>query len=87
MLFSVDPGICFPGEALLITVVKGSSDLGLSCTGHISLIVGTKEVVKHEHIGVPSIPGLQSRLGVDKARVLVTNIAHNVPNLTPVIEK
>jgi hypothetical protein len=74
MLFIVDPDICFPGDTLLFNVVKGPSELVLCCTGHISHIVGPKEVVKQEHISVPSIPGPQSRLDVDKARVLATNI-------------
>jgi hypothetical protein len=85
MLFSVDQDVCFPGEALIFTILKGSSELGLCCTGHISHIAGTKEVVKQEHISLPSIPGPQSRLDVDKARVLAKNIGHDVPNLTPVI--
>jgi hypothetical protein len=87
MLFNVDPEICFPGEALLFTVLKSYSELGICCTGHISNIVGPKEVVKQEHISLPSIPGPQSRLDVDKAILLVTNIGHDVPNLTPVIHK
>jgi hypothetical protein len=86
-LFSVYPDICFPGETLLLAVVKGPSELGLFCTGHIPHIVGPTEVVKQEHISVPSIPGTQSRLGVDKARVLATHIGHDVRNLAPVIQK
>jgi hypothetical protein len=58
MLFSVNPYISFPCETLLFTVVEGSSQLGLCLTGHISNIVRAKEVVKKEHISVPSIPGL-----------------------------
>jgi hypothetical protein len=42
-------------------------------------------VVKKEHISPPSIPGPQSRLDVEKARVIATNIVHDVPNLTLVI--
>jgi hypothetical protein len=87
MLFSVDPDVCFPGEALLFTILKGSSELGFCCTGHISHIVRPKEVVQQEHISVPSVPCPQSRLDVDKARVLATNVGHNVPNLTSVIHK
>jgi hypothetical protein len=87
MLFSVDTEVCFPGGALLFTIVKGSSELGIFCTGHISHIVGTKEMVKQEHISVPSVRCLQSRLDIDKARVLAINIGHNVPKLTPVIHK
>jgi hypothetical protein len=87
MLFSVDSDVCFPGETLLLSILKGPSELGLCCTGHIPHIVGPKEVVKQEHISVPSIPGPQSRLDIDKARVLVTNIGHDVPNLVPVIHK
>jgi hypothetical protein len=87
MLFSVDSDMCFPGETLLFNVLKGSSELVICFTGHISHIVRPKEVVKQEHISVPSIPGSQSRLDVDKERVLVTNIVHDVPNLAPVIHK
>jgi hypothetical protein len=53
----------------------------------MSHIVGPKEVVKQEHISLPSVPGPQSRLDVDKARVLVKHIGHDVLNLTPVIHK
>jgi hypothetical protein len=87
MLFIVDPDICFPGEALLFTIVKGSSELGICCTGHISHIGGPNKLVKQEHISLPSIPGPQSRLDLDKARVLSTNIGHDVPNLNLVINK
>jgi hypothetical protein len=66
MLFSVDPDICFPGETFLLSLVKVPNEICLCCTGHIPLIVGPKEVVKREHIGIPSIPGPQSRLDVDK---------------------
>jgi hypothetical protein len=81
MLFSVYPDICFSCEALLLTFVKGSSELGLCCTDYISHTVGSKEVARQENISLPSIPGAQSRLDVDKSRVLVTNIVNNVPNL------
>jgi hypothetical protein len=64
-------------------VVKGPSELGHCCTSHIPHIVGPKEVVKQEHKSVPSIPGPQSRLDVDKAIVLATNSGHDVPNLAP----
>jgi hypothetical protein len=83
----MDSYINFPGKALLLAILEGSSELGLRCTGHISHIVGSKEMIKQEHISVPSIPGNQSRLDVDKSRVLATNIGRNVPNLTPVIHK
>jgi hypothetical protein len=86
MLFSMDLHILFPGKSLIFTIVEGSSELGLRCTGHISHIVGSKEMVKQEHITVPSIPVAQSRLDVDKSRVLATNIGHNVLDLTPVIK-
>jgi hypothetical protein len=33
-------------------------------------------MVKQEHIRIPSIPGSQIRLDVDKSRVLVTNIGY-----------
>jgi hypothetical protein len=87
MLFSVDPYVRFPVESLLLTILEGPSELGIRCTDHISHIVGPKEIVKQEHIGLPSIPGSQSRLDVDKARVLAKNIGHYVPNLTTVIHK
>jgi hypothetical protein len=87
MLFSMDSDVGFPGQTLLFFVVKGPSELGLCCTGHIPHIIGPKEVVKHEHISVPSIPGPQSRLDVDKTRVFPKNIGHDVPNLAPVIHK
>jgi hypothetical protein len=57
MLLSVNPGIRFPCETLLFTVVYGASELGLCFSGHISNIVRAKEVVKKEHISIPSIPG------------------------------
>jgi hypothetical protein len=87
MLFSMNLHIRFPGKYLILTIVEGYSELGLGCTGHISHIVGTKEIVKQEHISVPSITGAQSSLDVDKARVIATNIGHNLPNLSPVIHK
>jgi hypothetical protein len=87
MLFSVDLHIFPPVELLLVTIVEGTSELGLLCTGHISHIVGPKEVVKQEHVSLPSIPGSQSRLDVEKAIVLATNIGHNVPNIMHVIQK
>jgi hypothetical protein len=83
MLFSMDSYVGFPVETLLFSIVKGPSELGLLCTG----IVGPKEVIKHEHMSVPSIPGPQSRLDVEKARALAKNIGHDVPNLAPVVHK
>jgi hypothetical protein len=87
MLFSVNTDISFPFETLLFTVVEGVSDLGLCLTGHVSHIVGPKEMVKKEHIRIPSIPGPQSRFDIDKTRMFATNIGHDVPNLAPVIHK
>jgi hypothetical protein len=87
MLFSVDPDIFSPVEAIIFTIVKGSSEIGLCFTGHISHIVGPKELVKQEHVSLPSIPGPQSRFDVDKARVLATHIGHDVSNLKLVINK
>jgi hypothetical protein len=87
MLFSVDPYINFPCETLLFTVVEGSSELVLCLTGHIPNIARAKEMVKKEHIGIPSIIGPQSRFDIDKPRMLVTNILNDVPNLAPVIHK
>jgi hypothetical protein len=50
-------------------------------------LLGPKEMVKKEHISIPSIPGPQSRFDIDKARTLATNIGHDVPSLAPVIHK
>jgi hypothetical protein len=75
MLFSMNYDVGFPGETLLFSVLKGPSELGLCCAGHIPHIVGPKELVKQEHISVPSIPGPQSRLDINKTRVYATNIA------------
>jgi hypothetical protein len=87
VFFSVDPDISFPCETLLFTVVEGASESGLRLTDHISNIVRAKEVVKKEHIRIPSIPVPQSRFDVDKTRMFATYIGHNVPNLAPVIHK
>jgi hypothetical protein len=87
VLFSVDPYISFPCETLLFTILEGASELGLCLTGHIPNIVRAKEMVKKEHIGIPSIPGLQSRFDVNKAGMFAAYIGHNVPNLAPVIHK
>jgi hypothetical protein len=74
MLFSMYSNIRVPCKSLLLAIVAGSSQLGLCCTGHIPHIVGTKKVVKQEHVNIPSISGAQSRLDVDKSRVLATNV-------------
>jgi hypothetical protein len=87
VLFSVDPNISLPCETLLFTVVEGASEFGLCCTGHIPNIVRAKEMVKKEHVGIPSIPGPKSRFDVNKTRMFATYIGHNVPNLAPVIYK
>jgi hypothetical protein len=58
MLFSMNSDIGFPGDALL-SVVEGPGELGLCFTGHITHIVGPKEVVKQEHIRIPSMYGLR----------------------------
>jgi hypothetical protein len=87
VLFSVDPYISFPCETLLFTIVEGASELGLCFTGHIPNIVRAKEMVEKEHVGIPSIPGPQSRFDLNKARMFATYIGHNVPNLAPVINK
>jgi hypothetical protein len=50
MVFSADSHLSFPVKSLLLAIVEGSSDLGLRCTGHISHIVGSKKMVKQEHI-------------------------------------
>jgi hypothetical protein len=87
MFFNVDPDICFPGEALLFIVVNGSIELGIYCTGHISHIILPKDRVKHEHVSLPYIYGLQSRLALDTERVIAAYIGHDVTNLTLVIHK
>jgi hypothetical protein len=87
MLLSVDSHVCFPSETLLLTVVKGASELGLCFTRHIPNIVRAKEMVKKEHVGIPSIPGPQVRFDVNKTRMFATYVGHDVPNLAPVIHK
>jgi hypothetical protein len=72
VLFSVDPYLSFPCETLLFNVVEGASELGLCFNRHIPNIVRAKEVVKREHIGIPSIPGPQSRFYVNKTK----NVCH-----------
>jgi hypothetical protein len=62
MLFSVDSHICFPSETLLLAIVESASELGLCFTHHISNVVRAKEMVKEEHVGIPSIPGLKAGL-------------------------
>jgi hypothetical protein len=87
MFLSVDPHISFPCETRLLTIVEGASELGLCLTGHIPNIVRAKEMVKKEHVGIPSIPGPQGRFYVNKAGMFATYIGHYVPNLAPVIHK
>jgi hypothetical protein len=87
MLFSVDPRISFPNEKLLLASVEGASELGLCFTGHIPNIVRAKEMVKKEHVGIPSIPGPRGSFDVNKAGMFATYIGHDVPNLAPVIHK
>jgi hypothetical protein len=70
VLFSVDPYISFPCETFLFTFVEGASEFGICLTGHIPNIVRAKEMVKKEHIGIPPIPGPQSRFDVDKHECL-----------------
>jgi hypothetical protein len=86
-MLSMDLHIRFPGNSPLLAILEGSSEFCLRCTGHISHIVGSKEMVKQEHINLPSIPDTQSRIGVYKARVIAKHIGHIVPNLTHVIHK
>jgi hypothetical protein len=57
MLFIMNSDISLPCEKILFTIVEGASELGLCLTGHIYNIVRAKEVVKEEHISIPSIPG------------------------------
>jgi hypothetical protein len=87
MLFSMNFDVGFPGETLLFYMVKGPSEVGLYFTGHIPHIFGPKEMVKQEHISIPSIYGPQCRFDIDKAGMFVTYSGHDVPNLAPVIHK
>jgi hypothetical protein len=57
MLLCMNSHICLPGESFILAILKGASQLGLSSTGHVPHIVGTKEMVKQNHVSVPSIPG------------------------------
>jgi hypothetical protein len=87
VLFSVDSYISFPCETLLFTVEEGASEFGLCLTGHIPNIVRAKEMVKKKRIGIPSIPGPQSRFYVNKTRMFATYIGNNIPKLATVIHK
>jgi hypothetical protein len=87
VLFSVDPYISFPCEMLLFTVVEGAGEFGLCLTGHIPNIVRANEVLKKEHISIPSITGPQSRFDINKPRMFATYIGHDFPNSSPVIHK
>jgi hypothetical protein len=87
VLLILDPDISFSCETLLFTVVEGAGEFGLRLTGHISNIVRAKEVVKKEHIRIPSIPGPLSGFDVDKTRMFATHIGHNFSNFAPVIHK
>jgi hypothetical protein len=87
MLLCMDSHIRLPGKYFLHAMVEGSSQLGICCECHIPHVVWTKEMLKQEHVSIHSIPGAQSRLAVDKARVLATHIGHSFPHLTPVIHK
>jgi hypothetical protein len=87
MLFRVDPHISILCETLLLTAVEGASEIGLCFTGHIPNIVRAKEMVKKEHVGIPSIPGPQVRFDVNKSGMLATYIGHDVPNLAHVIHE
>jgi hypothetical protein len=87
MLFITNPNICLPGEPLLFIIVEGASKIGLSSTDHVSHIFWAKEMAKQYHVSIPSIPGTQCRLDVNKTRMFATNVGHDVPNLAPVIHK
>jgi hypothetical protein len=87
MLLSMNSDVGLPGETLLFSILEDPSELGLCFTGHIPHIVGPKEMVKKDHISIPSIPGLQGSFDIEKSRMLATNIGHDVPNLAPVIHK
>jgi hypothetical protein len=67
MLLCMNSQVHLPGESLLLAILKGASQLGLSVTGHVPHIVGTKEMVKQEHVSVPSIPGVYGSIDVNKA--------------------
>jgi hypothetical protein len=66
----VDHYISFPCETLLLTIVEGASEFGICLSGHIPNIARAKEMVKKKHIGIPSIPGPQSRFDVKKQECL-----------------
>jgi hypothetical protein len=87
MLLSMNSDIGFQDEMLFLSIVKGVSELVLCFTGHIPHIVGTKEMVKQEHISIPSISGLQGRFDIDKTRLFATNIGHDIPKIAPFIHK
>jgi hypothetical protein len=58
MLLSMNSDIRFPGESFLLAIVEGVSKLCLSSTGHVTHIVWAKEMVKQEHVSIPSIPDM-----------------------------
>jgi hypothetical protein len=57
IFLSMDYDIRFPGESFLLTIVKGTRKLVLRGTGHVTHIIWAKEMVKQEHVSIPSIPG------------------------------
>jgi hypothetical protein len=64
MLFRMDTNKQFPGESLLLTIVKGSSQIGHSSADHVAHIIWSKEMVTQQHILIPSILSTQRRLDV-----------------------
>jgi hypothetical protein len=87
MLFSMNPNIHLLREPFLFTVLKGAIQLGLSSAGHVARIVWSKEMVKHQHVCVPSVLSKQRMPDIKKTRIFATNVGHDVPNLAPVIHK
>jgi hypothetical protein len=81
VLFRLDSNKRFPSESLLFTILQGASQLFFSSTSHVVHVVWPKEMVKHQHVGVPSILGSHRRLDVDKTIMLASDVGHDVLNL------
>jgi hypothetical protein len=64
MLFRMSLSILLPSEPLIFTIVKSASQLSLSSTSHVAHIVWSKEVVKQQQVGVPSIRSMHSRVSL-----------------------
>jgi hypothetical protein len=57
MLLIMSSDISLPGEFFLLVIIEGARQLGIISTCHATHIVWAKEMVKQEHVSVPSIPG------------------------------